>query len=94
MNKLLDIASFLHFINFVIIGILFKDHYIYAFILGVLWELFEKYLVNIGYVKNKLLNNMFTQKYQYLWDENINNQIMDLIINMIGYYIGNKINII
>jgi hypothetical protein len=94
MNKLFDIASFLHFINFVIIGILFKNHYIYAFILGVLWELFEKYFVNIGYVKNKLLNNIFTKKYQYLWDENINNQIIDLIINMIGYYIGNKINII
>ena len=94
MNKLFDIASFLHFINFVIIGILFKDHYIYAFILGVLWEIFEKYFVNIGYVKNKLLNNIFTKKYQYLWDENINNQIIDLIINMIGYYIGNKINII
>ena len=84
-----DIASFLHFFNFMILGILIKNQYLMAFLIGILWEIFE-YLS----IRNKTINNILNQhfyKYKPLWNEINTNKITDLIINMIGYYIGNKI---
>jgi len=87
----IDYASLLHFFNFIIIGIFFKDNYIFAFILGVLWEIFEYYLIKQSKVRKFLLN--YFKNLESLWNEDIYNKITDIIINMIGYTIGSKISI-
>ena len=88
MNNIIDIASFLHFFNFMILGIFFKNNYTIAFILGLVWEIIE-----IDIVKSKPFNYLTInyKRYNYLWNEKIENKMMDLIINMIGYYVGNQI---
>ena len=89
MNKPFDFASLLHLFNNIILGIIMKNNYIIAFILGILWEIFEKLFVK-NYM-TKLNKHKFIKKYEYLWNETLLNQFVDIIINMIGYYIGNKI---
>ena len=39
----LDGWSGSHFILFLVIGYLYPDEYIFAFVMGVIWELFEHY---------------------------------------------------
>ena len=89
INKPFDLASFLHLFNNIILGIIMKNNYVIAFLLGILWEIFEKFFVKKN--MNKLNKHKFTKKYEYLWNETLLNQFVDIIINMIGYYIGNKI---
>ena len=87
----INYASLLHFFNFMILGIFFKDKYFIAFILGILWEIFEYIIVTASFTRNILLKYFHESKYRKLWDENLDNKITDLIINMIGYYVGNNI---
>ena len=89
LNQLLDIASFAHVFNFMILGLLFPSNYIGAFILGIVWELFEECITKKELSKDLLVQHF--KDYQYLWDETKKNKIMDLLLNMIGYYVGNKI---
>ena len=89
-NKPIDILTIVHLLIWISIGYIFPNHYLNALLLGILWELFEYYIivkVNIIYV--------FTKKYWFVpekyWNERIYNKIIDLIINMMGYYIGSKL---
>ena len=90
MKNFIDIASFLHFFNFMILGICFKRNYAFAFMLGLVWEIIE---VDIVQSKPFTYVTRNYSRYSYLWNETYENKTMDLIINMIGYYIGNHINI-
>tara|TARA_B000000565_G_scaffold247531_1_gene217066 strand:- start:29 stop:313 length:285 start_codon:yes stop_codon:yes gene_type:complete len=90
-TQIIDVMSIIHFFNFLILGIFIKNNYTLALVLGIIWEIVEYNITNTNYTKNLL------KKYwpipQRLWEEkNFLNRIFDLIFNMIGYYIGNKIN--
>jgi hypothetical protein len=88
-NKPIDILTIIHLLIWIIIGYFFPNYYLIALLLGILWELFEYMLVrvNILYVLTK--NYWFVpEKY---WNEEIYNKFIDIIINMIGYYIGSQL---
>ena len=84
----IDFLSIMHIINNIIIGIYLKDQYLFVFLLGVMWEIFEYTMVNTPPVR-KLILKHYPIKIEK-W-ENILNKSFDLIFNMIGYYIGNQI---
>jgi len=89
-NKPIDFSTLMHLIIWITIGYYFPNNYLLALLLSILWELFEYMIVkvNIFYV--------FTKKYWFVpekyWNEKIPNTIIDIITNMIGYYIGSRIN--
>lgn len=76
---LFDVASFLHLFNFMILGKIMKDNYIIAFLLGLLWEVLEYIVIN----QKKIL------QYDKIWNETLENKKMDIVLNVIGYHIGN-----
>ena len=88
MYQVLDIYSIFHFIYYFIYGLYFKNKYVLAFILGILWEIFEYILANINYTK-ELLIKYFPVPQKYWAEKNIFNKVFDLIFNMIGYHLGN-----
>ena len=92
MNNCVDILSLSHFIFFLIFGLYVKNRYILAFLLGIVWEIFEYLVVNNDYIKPLLIKYWFIpQKY---WEEKyVINRVTDLIFNILGYYGGNLRNI-
>ena len=89
MNQLLDVASFAHVINFMILGLLFPGNYIGAFILGIVWELFEECITRKEFTKDLLIQ--YFKDFQDLWSETKRNKLIDLALNMGGYYLGNRL---
>jgi hypothetical protein len=89
MNKPIDILSLSHLITWVAIGYYFPNNYLYALLLSILWELFEYMIVKVDVLYD------LTKKYWFIpekyWNETIYNKILDVVINMIGYYIGSHI---
>jgi hypothetical protein len=85
-----DIMTINHFIIWLVLGYLFPNLYIIAFILSIIWELFERFIVT-----NQTLYK-FIKKYWFVperyWNEKSKNSIIDIIINMIGYWIGSKLH--
>ena len=73
---LFDVSSFLHLFNFMILGKIMKDNYIIAFLLGILWEVFEYIVIN----QKKLI------QYDKIWNETLDNKKMDIVLNMIKIY--------
>ena len=88
-NKPIDILTLIHLLIWIIIGYFFPNYYLIALLLGILWELFEYMIVRV----NKLY--VLTKTYWFVpekyWNERIYNKIIDIIINMIGYYIGSQL---
>lgn len=84
-----DIFTINHLILWTVIGYLYPNKYYLALFLGILWELFERYVVY-----NKKLY-YFVKKYwpvpEKYWNEINKNSIVDIFVNMIGYYIGSNI---
>jgi len=89
INQLLDLASFAHLFNFMILGLLFPNNYVGAVVLGIVWELFEECLSKREFSRDFLIQHF--KDYQNLWDENKKNKLMDLGLNMVGYYAGNRL---
>ena len=54
-GKPIDILSIIHFVNFLILGIFVKNNYKLAFIIGIIWEIFEYIVVNIPYTRKLIL---------------------------------------
>lgn len=75
-NPRLTIWSVTHFITFYIVGKLCPNQYFKFFIMGVLWEGFEK---NYGIVTGKEL---------YWTSNGIQGQISDIIMNTLGYHMA------
>ena len=91
MMPSIDYASILHFFNFMILGIILKEQYLFAFILGILWEFLEYYVTTDPEYRYYLV--YYFSDMQFLWDESIHNKITDIIINMVGYTVGCAISI-
>ncbi len=91
MNKVFDSMHINHFLIYVVFGIILPNRYILAIFISILWELFE-----ITLVQNKKLYE-FTKKYWFVeekyWNEIPNNKILDLTINMLGYFVGSNIRL-
>jgi hypothetical protein len=77
------------FILWLVIGYIYPNKYYLALFLSILWEVFERFIVY-----NKKLYN-FVKTYwpvpERYWNEINNNSYIDIVVNMIGYYIGSKI---
>jgi len=89
INQLLDLASLAHLFNFMILGLLFPNNYVGAVVLGIVWELFEECLAKREFSRDFLMQHF--KNYQNLWDETKKNKLMDLGLNMVGYYAGNRL---
>jgi hypothetical protein len=86
--KHLDILSIAHFCIYYVIGLYIKNNYTLILILGILWELFEYYTVRNKTTKNLLYKFWpIPQKY---WYDSFEHSIVDISVNMIGYYFGNN----
>ena len=89
MNKTttIDILSLNHFLIYFTLGLFFKNQYKLILLLSLLWEMFEYIISHIDYTREFLINYWFVpEKY---WNEPLNNKIVDIIINILGYIIGN-----
>jgi hypothetical protein len=88
-SKNIDLMTIVHFMLYIIFGYIYPNNYIIAFLIGILWEIFERIIVS-----NKVLYNL-VKKYwiipEVYWNENIVNTISDKVINMLGYLVGNII---
>jgi len=89
INQLLDLASIAHLFNFMVLGLLFPDNYVGAVVLGIVWELFEECITKKEVSRDLLLQHF--KDYQNLWDEDKKNKLMDLGLNLVGYYAGNRL---
>jgi hypothetical protein len=88
----IDLLSLTHFFLWFFFGLFIKNEYKLVLILGVLWELFERLLISNKQIVNLLKKYWFVPyKYWYTNEKDIHKNISDLVINMIGYYIGNQI---
>jgi hypothetical protein len=95
IQQLISTRSFSHLFNFMILGLLFPSNYIGALCLGVVWELFEECIS-----KKKISGDLVIQHfkdYKNIWISDQSDQsdkkikLMDVGLNMIGYYLGNKV---
>ena len=86
----IDIFHLNHFILYFIIGLYYPNKYIIIIIISLVWEIFEYILSTnktLYYIAKKYW--IFPEKY---WNENIYNKIIDIIINLCGYYVGSNSN--
>lgn len=92
MNQIVDPLSLVHFIQYLVFGLFFKDKYLYVIIASFVWEICEYYSTRNKYIKNLLIKYWpIPRKY---WEEkNVLNRFLDIKFNLIGYFIGNMINI-
>ena len=87
MNKKIDEFSLLHFIQFFILGLIIKDNYKLAFILSILWEIFE-YYISTNETTKKYLREYWIVP-ERIWAEKPSNKFYDIFLNMLGYHLGN-----
>ena len=86
--KMLDLMSVTHFLIYFFVGIVFKNNYLLIFYISIIWEIFEFTLIYNKYTYQLLKRYWFVpEKY---WNENIYNSLSDIVINLFGYFIGNK----
>lgn len=88
--KNIDILSLFHFLLYLFLGYYIKHKYLLALFLGILWEIFEKFIVTNEYTRY-LLEEYWFIPIDYI-DDTFEHNITDIIINMIGYTIGSNIN--
>lgn len=87
--KNIDILSLFHFLIYLFLGYYIKHKYLLALLLGVLWEIFEKFIVTNKYTRY-LIEEYWFIPINYI-DDTFDHSITDIIINMIGYTIGSNI---
>jgi hypothetical protein len=76
----LTLWSISHFITFFIIGKLCPNNYVFFFLLGVCWEIFET------------IYGTYKKDIQYWTGNGIDGQINDIIMNTLGYHFAHIIN--
>ena len=85
LSSIINEYTFYHFVLYLIFGIIIKNKYKLFLIIGIIWEIFE-YIFSGNKFFFKLLGKEYFNK-SYI------NKIIDIIFNILGYYIGNKIKI-
>ena len=89
MMKNIDILSLFHFLIYLFLGYYIKHKYLLALFLGILWEIFEKFIVTNKYTRY-LIEEYWFIPIDYI-DDTFEHSVTDIIINMIGYTIGSNI---
>ena len=84
-QKPFDFLSVVHVCSFYLIGLVFKNAYLFAFLLGIGWELLEYTITSTPYTRRLLVKYWPVPKS--IWDEKLinTNRLTDLVFNMIGY---------
>ena len=79
------------FIVFIILGFFFQGQFVNAIILSVVWELFED-CMDQGVSPSNIYKH-FNEYKSILKQDNLSNQnkVIDLVSNLVGYYIGHFI---
>lgn len=77
-NGCLDIFHILHLILYIIIGIIYPNNYGLILLISILWELYENFMFKY-FVKKSKCKNIICLRFE------------DIILNIIGYYIGTNI---
>ena len=88
-NHPLDVATGLHLFNFMVIGYLIPDQYLFAFCIGILWEVIESQAIQHPTIRHFL--ETYASSVSHLWKETLHNKYYDLLVNMIGYYLGSTL---
>ena len=90
----IDPLSYGHFLIWFTFGLFIKNEYKLVLILGILWEIFERILISNEQIVKFLETYWIVPKtFWFTNEKDISKNISDLVVNMIGYYIGNKINL-
>ena len=91
-NQIFDYFTLVHFFGWFIVGMFIKRKLHLVFIIGLMWELFE-YFVSHNEITRELLIKYWPVP-QRLWEEkNILNKVLDMVVNMSGYSLGNMFSI-
>lgn len=77
-NSCLDIFHILHIILYIIIGIIYPNNYGLILLISILWELYENFMFKY-FAKNGKCKDIICLRFE------------DIILNIIGYYIGTNI---
>ena len=88
-NKIFDFLSVIHFLIYYVFGLFVKNNYTLAFILGILWELFEIVITTCDCTRKLLIKYWIVPKR--IWDEDVFNinRVSDMVFNLLGYHFGN-----
>jgi hypothetical protein len=89
LSQNFDINHLNHFNIWLIFGIIYPNNYILAFIISIIWEIFEILIVRIKPLY-KLTKKYWIVSERY-WNETKINKIVDIICNMTGYFFGSHI---
>lgn len=74
-----------HLLLYIYIGYKYPDEYLFIFIIGLLWELYEFSYDYIDFFKNIVFKLLKTNKLYILGNP------YDPLVNIIGYFIGSQI---
>ena len=85
----INIFTFVHFILWVMIGILYPNRYGIAVTLSFLWEIIEGYMVTHS-TMYPLLQQYWIIPEKY-WNEGIGNKLTDIIANLCGYSLASSV---
>tara|TARA_Y100000816_G_scaffold283046_1_gene259457 strand:+ start:934 stop:1215 length:282 start_codon:yes stop_codon:yes gene_type:complete len=87
-KEIFDFLSLVHLCFFYIIGLFLKNNYVFAFILGIIWEIVEYGITSTRLTRELLIKYWPVPKR--IWDEKLfnPNRLSDLIFNMIGYHLA------
>jgi len=88
-HEIVDILSVQHFMIFFFLGVYWKKKYRAALFLGIFWEILEYLMITNEPTRSFILDNWFVPE-KYIHDT-LKHSITDIIVNMIGYHIGNLI---
>ena len=75
-----------HFLQWILLGILFPNKWVIAIFIMILWELFEYIIVYVNPLYSLTKTYWFIP--ETIWNETIKNKIIDMIVNILGYAIG------
>jgi hypothetical protein len=88
-SEYINLFTFVHFILWFIIGLLYPNKYGLVIILSFLWEFIEWESAQHPMVHSLLKKYWFVpEKY---WNEEIGNKITDILSNVAGYYFASII---
>jgi hypothetical protein len=88
MKNNLDYLSIIHFVQYYFIAKLIPHQYWIIFFISVLWEIFEKWFALTDFGKNVFAKYWFIPYDD--WNENRHNSLIDICMNMLGYYFGSN----
>ncbi len=85
----INVFTFVHFILWFMIGIVFPKQYGLVVVLSILWEIIEGYSAQHP-ILYPLLQEYWIIPEKY-WNEGMVNKITDIVANVVGYYTASNI---